>query len=87
MFSAVTEDGQVFHLIGRQRREQLKQTRFFCPVCAEELDVKLGSQKAPHFAHKQNKSCTIDIEPESAYHLEGKRQLYVWLKTQRLPRS
>ncbi|MGR6855530.1 competence protein CoiA family protein [Bacillus halotolerans] len=83
MFSAVTEDGQVFHLIGRQRREQLKQTRFFCPVCAEELDVKLGSQKAPHFAHKQNKSCTIDIEPESAYHLEGKRQLYVWLKTQK----
>lgn len=45
--------------------------------------MKLGLQKAPHFAHKQNKSCSIDIEPESAYHLEGKRQLYVWLKTQR----
>ncbi len=44
--------------------------------------MKLGLQKAPHFAHKQNKCRSIDIEPESAYHLEGKRQLYVWLKTQ-----
>ncbi|NTU26754.1 competence protein CoiA [Bacillus tequilensis] len=82
MFSAVTEDGQMFHLLGVQQRQELKQRRFFCPVCGGELAVKLGPQKAPHFAHKQNKSCSIDIEPESAYHLEGKRQLYVWLKTQ-----
>ncbi|MCB7152441.1 competence protein CoiA [Bacillus stercoris] len=83
MFSAVTEDGQMFHLLGAQQSQKLKRKRFFCPVCGEELAVKLGLQKAPHFAHKQNKSCSIDIEPESAYHLEGKRQLYVWLKTQK----
>ncbi|MFP7231864.1 competence protein CoiA family protein [Bacillus subtilis] len=82
MFSAVTEDGRMVHLLGAQRSRTLKRRRFFCPACGGELDVKLGSQKAPHFAHKQNKSCSIDIEPESAYHLEGKRQLYVWLKTQ-----
>lgn len=82
MFSAVTEDGQIFHLLGARQSRKLKGRRFFCPVCGGELAVKLGLQKAPHFAHKQNKSCSIDIEPESAYHLEGKRQLYVWLKTQ-----
>lgn len=82
MFSAVTEDGQLFHLLGARQTRKLKGRRFFCPVCGGELAVKLGLQKAPHFAHKQNKSCSIDIEPESAYHLEGKRQLYVWLKTQ-----
>ncbi|WP_456280093.1 competence protein CoiA family protein [Bacillus sp. K7] len=82
MFSAVTEDGQMFHLLGAQQSRKLKRGRFFCPVCGGELDVKLGLQKAPHFAHKQNKSCSIEVEPESAYHLEGKRQLYVWLKTQ-----
>ncbi|MGY0432333.1 competence protein CoiA family protein [Bacillus rugosus] len=72
----------MFHLLGARQSQKLKRRRFFCPVCGGELDVKLGLQKAPHFAHKQNKSCSIDIEPESAYHLEGKRQLYVWLKTQ-----
>ncbi|MGF7533711.1 competence protein CoiA family protein [Bacillus mexicanus] len=82
MFSAVTEDGRMFHLLGARQSRKIKQKRFFCPVCGGELAVKLGHQKAPHFAHKQNKSCSIDIEPESAYHLEGKRQLYVWLKTQ-----
>ncbi|RPK07199.1 hypothetical protein BSBH6_00823 [Bacillus subtilis] len=82
MFSAVTEDGEMFHLLGARQSRKLKQRRFFCPVCGGELAVKLGLQKAPHFAHRQNKSCSIDIEPESAYHLEGKRQLYVWLQTQ-----
>lgn len=86
MFSAVTEDGQIFHLLGARQSRKLKGRRFFCPVCGGELAVKLGLQKAPHFAHKQNKSCSIDIEPESAYHLEGKRQLYVWLKTQQASR-
>ncbi|MCY9256383.1 competence protein CoiA [Bacillus spizizenii] len=72
----------MFHLLGARQSRKLKGRRFFCPVCGGELAVKLGLQKAPHFAHKQNKSCSIDIEPESAYHLEGKRQLYVWLKMQ-----
>ncbi|MCY8523658.1 competence protein CoiA, partial [Bacillus atrophaeus] len=39
---------------------ELRKTKFFCPVCREQLDVKLGSLKAPHFAHKQNKACTIE---------------------------
>lgn len=45
MFSAVTEDGQMFHLLGAQQSRKLKQRRFFCPVCGGELAVKLGLQK------------------------------------------
>lgn len=48
MFSAVTKDGQMVHLLGAQRSQKLKQRRFFCPACGGELDVKLGLQKAPH---------------------------------------
>ncbi|WP_268537095.1 competence protein CoiA family protein [Bacillus atrophaeus] len=84
MFSAVTSEGKTVYLMKERyaatEASELRKTKFFCPVCREQLDVKLGSLKAPHFAHKQNKACTIEFEPESAYHLEGKKQLYSWLK-------
>ncbi|MCP6682900.1 competence protein CoiA family protein [Bacillus nakamurai] len=87
MFSAVTAEGQLVQLAGRysnQKAAELRQTRWYCPVCGGELDVKLGPQKQPHFAHKKSRLCPGEPEPESEYHLEGKRQLFLWLKAQRL---
>ncbi|WP_268478634.1 competence protein CoiA family protein, partial [Bacillus atrophaeus] len=64
MFSAVTSEGKTVYLMKERyaatEASELRKTKFFCPVCREQLDVKLGSLKAPHFAHKQNKACTIE---------------------------
>ncbi|XCS10339.1 competence protein CoiA family protein [Aeribacillus pallidus] len=56
---------------------------FFCPACKEPVKLKIGKIKIPHFAHL-TASCQADSEAESTYHLNGKKQLYVWLKRQRL---
>ncbi|MCR6617180.1 competence protein CoiA family protein [Bacillus velezensis] len=85
MFSAVTADGKLIQLAGSYSKEkaaELRKKRWFCPVCKSELDIKLGREKLPHFAHKKSRLCPGESEPESEYHLEGKRQLFLWLKTQ-----
>ncbi|TDL80633.1 competence protein CoiA [Peribacillus frigoritolerans] len=65
-------------ILMQERREET----FYCPVCENPLDLKIGSIKVPHFAHQKNKACTIETEPESEYHLNGKLQLYKWLQGQ-----
>lgn len=87
MLSAKNGKGTMINLWDKQwdatilmqvRREET----FYCPVCENPLDLKIGSMKVPHFAHQKNKACTIETEPESEYHLNGKLQLYKWLKGQ-----
>ncbi|WP_049628262.1 competence protein CoiA family protein [Bacillus sp. JFL15] len=85
MFSAVNADGRLIQLAGSYSKEkaaELRNKRWFCPVCKSELDIKLGREKLPHFAHKKSRLCPGESEPESEYHLEGKRQLFLWLKAQ-----
>ncbi|OCB96980.1 putative competence protein CoiA [Bacillus amyloliquefaciens] len=85
MFSALTAEGQLIQLAGSYSKEkaaELRKKRWFCPVCESELDIKLGREKLPHFAHKKSRLCPGESEPESEYHLEGKRQLFLWLKSQ-----
>lgn len=56
MFSAVTADGRLIQLAGSYSKEkaaELRKKRWFCPVCKSELDIKLGREKLPHFAHKK----------------------------------
>ena len=50
----------------------------FCPACDQELILKVGAKKIPHFAHKT--LCPIKPEGESEIHLLGKKKLYTWLK-------
>ncbi|WP_413382371.1 competence protein CoiA [Alkalihalobacillus sp. 1P02AB] len=61
-----------------------KKTTFLCPACQKEVLLKLGEKRVWHFAHKANHACKLDIEPETEYHLKGKKQLFQWLKSQRL---
>jgi competence protein CoiA len=58
---------------------------FVCPICGENVLLKLGNQRIFHFAHKQGGACRDFYENESVYHMEGKRQLYQWLIKQRIP--
>lgn len=84
MFVARTACGRLFSLYGRTDRSRLIQlrqnTRFFCPACGQAVHMKLGWQTAWHFAHEAHRVCPGLAERESAYHLEGKRQLYGWFR-------
>ncbi|WP_010283339.1 competence protein CoiA [Bacillus timonensis] len=39
-------------------------------------------KKTHHFAHLKGAECTVKTEPETEYHLNGKRQLYHWFQAQ-----
>ncbi|MGE7904057.1 competence protein CoiA [Peribacillus sp. NPDC094092] len=58
--------------------EWRKSTEYYCPCCKMEMTIKAGKVRIPHFAHKNNSSCRTSSEPESAYHLMGKRKLFHW---------
>jgi competence protein CoiA len=55
---------------------------FQCPSCKEFVLLRIGDQRIPHFAHIKSSHCRSFSEPESAYHLGGKLQLYNWLTNQ-----
>ncbi|MGE7602041.1 competence protein CoiA [Peribacillus sp. NPDC097675] len=82
MLSAMKEDGTWITLPERLTGNLLTtlkdSTRYFCPCCKTEMIIKAGTIKVPHFAHKNNSSCQASSEPESSYHLTGKRSLYDW---------
>jgi competence CoiA-like predicted nuclease len=70
------------------RIEELKELRkkrqFYCPVCNEIVQLKLGRARLWHFSHQSNAICLDSLEKESVYHLKGKKRLYDWLKLQRI---
>jgi competence protein CoiA len=89
LLTAKTKTGKTICLGYDYKRETLQYFRnreeFICPVCGEDLSLKLGNQRIYHFAHKKGSVCREIYENESVYHMEGKRQLYQWLIRQRIP--
>lgn len=59
-----------------------KEGPFYCPSCKQELILKKGEKKTPHFAHKT--TCLIKPEGETESHLHGKKTLFEWLQKQGL---
>lgn len=56
---------------------QLRKMKVFCPHCKEEMILKAGAIKIPHFAHTAHTACaSLFAEGESSIHLLGKRQLF-----------
>ncbi|MCM3690202.1 competence protein CoiA [Neobacillus niacini] len=89
MLNAKTRSGTTFSLGNNYGRENLLSLRntekFFCPVCGEAVSLKLGNQRIHHFAHRSGTVCRDIYESETIYHMEGKLQLYQWLKGQQIP--
>lgn len=87
MLSARTKTGKVVSLGYRYKKETLdylqKTEKFFCPVCGEALVLKLGERRIYHFAHKRGSVCSKSNENETPYHMEGKLQLFRWLRKHR----
>jgi len=75
---------QLFHPYQYTRKALQKYRRtmkFFCPQCLEPVQLKIGSYNIPHFAHlTQNQCSQLFAEGESKLHLQGKIQLFEWLK-------
>ncbi|MCT8140391.1 hypothetical protein H1D32_23445 [Anaerobacillus sp. CMMVII] len=89
MLVAQNEEGKFLSLssLNLQKEELLElrqRKKFFCPVCYEEVIIKLGTKQAWHFAHKRKLSCIDEMEGETTYHIEGKKLLFNWLKNQEL---
>jgi competence protein CoiA len=85
---ALLKNGSSISLLDDWRMEQLDLLRrketFICPICKNEVVLKLGRKRITHFAHRREAACTIEHETESSYHLSGKADLFKWLKRQRL---
>ncbi|RYL89750.1 competence protein [Sporolactobacillus sp. THM7-4] len=83
MLTAVLDDGRLISLVSpefsRTELNFLRQNgKFFCPVCHSPVLLKLGTRKRWHFSHKPENPCLIESEPESAIHLAGKEDLFLW---------
>lgn len=61
--------------------ELRKREQFYCRHCSNRVHLKLGTKRIFHFAHEKGNSCVNDYDRESQYHLNGKFQLYQWLKS------
>lgn len=83
MLVAKRKDGRLFSLLNRHGKAALlalrKRENFYCPACGENVQMRLGHKRSWHFAHHRRTSCPYKDEPESSYHLQGKKQLYNWL--------
>ncbi|TQR20216.1 competence protein CoiA [Psychrobacillus vulpis] len=80
ILTAITKQGKII-ITANYSNEQLKELRnknsFLCMQCQEEVILKNGMINIPHFAHKQNSSCSESFsEGESEDHHYGKLQLY-----------
>ncbi|MBU8906912.1 competence protein CoiA [Desertibacillus haloalkaliphilus] len=88
MLVAQTSLGLRISLVSRWQKCELQRLRqeqlFICPVCQGPVQLRLGPIRKWHFAHKKERACQVDIEPESADHIRGKVLLFQWLAAQGL---
>ena len=89
ILSAVTTNGGIIIPAQHPRTilANLKtSTTFSCIQCSEQVILKIGVVKTPHFAHTHNITCTQNFsEGESEDHLKGKLHLYDFLQKHSLP--
>jgi competence protein CoiA len=84
MLTAKKRDGTIVTLPYKMTKQAIQDWKlgegYYCPCCEAPVILKAGDIKIPHFAHKQNIECAASSEPESPYHLEGKRSIFEWCK-------
>lgn len=83
MLVAQNSSGEVLSLTSSWLREELLKLRnrgesFRCPSCKQQVLLKIGTEKIPHFAHVKKTVCDSFSEGESLYHMKGKLQLFDW---------
>ncbi|MHC0036688.1 competence protein CoiA [Pseudoneobacillus sp. C159] len=88
MLTAIMNSGERICLGDSWEKRNLlllrEQGLFYCPYCHEKVILKLGEKRIFHFSHLKASNCQFEHKGESDYHLNGKIQLYQWLKKQSL---
>ncbi|EMG28125.1 CoiA-like family protein [Listeria fleischmannii 1991] len=83
MFTAQDENGQSITVTETNRHLLKNASKFYmCHCCQEEVILKNGEIKIPHFAHKKGGKCQAASEGETSRHLNAKKLLLGWLKYQ-----
>lgn len=72
---------------GTHDKEQLKKWALkkilLCPVCGKPYEYCHGKVKTPYFRHMEKNECEdLYSESETEEHLNGKRDLFEWIKNQ-----
>lgn len=72
---------------GTRSKEQLKKWTkkkiILCPVCNRPYEYCHGKVKTPYFRHMDKEKCEDKYsESETEEHIQGKRDLYEWIKKQ-----
>ena len=73
---------------GTHNKEQLKKWSskkiLLCPVCGKHYEYCHGQVKTPYFRHMDKAECEDKYsESETEEHLNGKRDLFEWIKKQK----
>lgn len=88
MLTAKFSSGKIISLVEHASRTELEQLRkhetFYCRGCSQKVILKLGTKRVFHFAHEKGTTCIEEYDRESEYHMQGKRKLFEWLKSQGL---
>ncbi|WP_017470553.1 competence protein CoiA [Amphibacillus jilinensis] len=86
MLQAINEQGKCIipAIMSANEIKQFKKTfeMFFCPVCKEQVRLRLGTKRIPHFSHISRADCPNHVGGEGIDHEQGKLQLFNWLKKQ-----
>ncbi len=59
-----------------------KSGRFRCPICNQQVRMRLGTKIRWHFAHQKSEACPSGGEGESDEHVRGKQLLFQWAAKQ-----
>lgn len=76
MFVALNDKGGKVNLM-RGITKSRNGVTYYCPHCREPVIMKCGQTRLWHFAHQPLSKCLFSGRLESAFHAEGKKDLYV----------
>lgn len=87
MLSCLLNNKRINCFDGLYSRDQLKKWSkkkiLLCPACGKPYEYCHGKIKSPYFRHMDKEQCEDKYsEPETEEHLNGKKDLYEWLKKQ-----
>jgi len=72
---ALDRTGQKVHVSALDPRSRRERALFHCIGCGDPLIARLGTERAPHFAHQAGSNCPL-TRAETALHLNAKEQLF-----------
>ncbi|MCA0983799.1 hypothetical protein LCL89_06975 [Halobacillus yeomjeoni] len=83
MLCALNHQGKLISLYSYtlEALEKKRDEPYFCPICNERLQVRVGKKVIPHFAHYPKSNCS-QSRGETWEHEKGKLLLFQWLKRQ-----